>query len=163
MNKTCAQSARQTQPLRVVAQPITTGKSLKIKLFMTNVSRRNQVFWVASGYCTNQRWKTNDPNIGIVDYCLKHTKTCMVACEHKVMLRPGETLDRVVSPLINRNTRPDRQSRHYHHPRRVANNMFGDLQAPCFVRRNRGILPAFLALRRGAAASYLFGGAEVIA
>lgn len=125
MNKTClafaaiglivfalfssAQSARQTQPFRVAAQPVVTGKSLKVKLSVTNVSRQNQVFWVASGYCTNKRWKTDDPNISIVDYSVEARKTCMIACEHKVTLRPGETFDRVVSPRMNPNTRPGRR------------------------------------------------------
>jgi len=106
----CAtQAAPQTQVFRVAAQPIAKGKSLKVKLSVTNVSRQKQVFWVASDNCTNERWKTDDPNIRIVDYRTDTKFICMTACQHEVTLRPGETFDRVVSPVMNRNTRPGRR------------------------------------------------------
>lgn len=97
------------QPFRVTAQPITTGKRLEVRLSVTNVSPQSQVFWVASGYCTNERWKTDDPNIQIIDYCVSHLKMCMAACEHKVTLRSGETFVRVVSPYLSRRTRLGRR------------------------------------------------------
>ncbi|GEM_PF-3531907 len=97
--------AEGTEPFRVTAQPIIVGKRLKVKLSVTNVSQQKQTFWTESGYCTNYRWKTDDPNIHPRDYSPANAKTCMTACEHKIIMRPGETLSWTSSPLMKRKTR----------------------------------------------------------
>jgi hypothetical protein len=63
-------------------------------------------FWVATGSCTDERWKTDDPNIRIVDYALEQAKTCRMDCQHKMVLHPGQTVHREVRPSMSSETQP---------------------------------------------------------
>lgn len=90
--------APSTFALRAEALPSATR--LRIRLSVTNLTTRPQTLWMATPDCTNSRWTASSPGVRIVDYSEDHTKTCMVACEHRRTLKTGETFVRTVEPRL---------------------------------------------------------------